>query len=66
MAANERFGTFESLVEYAIFSFRQGERETAARLRAEIDRAMSRWNRANREINKPLLRRLKQAEQNAR
>ncbi|MEZ5463913.1 MAG: hypothetical protein R3F22_01540 [Lysobacteraceae bacterium] len=66
IAANERFGTFESLVEYTIFSLRQGERESATRLRADINRAMSRWNRANRDINKALLRRLRQAEQDAR
>jgi len=63
---HSRYGSFNSLVEYAIFSLNQGDREVANRLRAEIQRSMSGWSRANRDLNRPLLRRLKQAEQQAR
>jgi hypothetical protein len=60
-SAVDRYGSFEARAEYAIWALNSGDRHTADRLRAEIDRATKHWNRHTREINTPLLRRLSDA-----
>ena len=60
-SAVERFGSFESRAEYAIWAATSGDTATSARLQVELQRAMERWNRHTRELNKPLLRRLNAA-----
>ena len=57
-AAVQRFGSFESKAEYLIWALACGERELAARLAQEVQRASDRWNRHTRELNRPLLARL--------
>jgi len=59
--AMERFGSFESRAEYAIWAATSGDTATSARLQIELQRSMERWNRHTRELNKPLLRRLNAA-----
>lgn len=59
--AEERFGTFEAKAEYAIWCYAIGDRITAARLQAELDKIASRWNPLTRELNEPSLRRLRAA-----
>jgi hypothetical protein len=60
-SAVERFGSFESRAEYAIWAATSGDTATSARLQVELQRSMDRWNRHTRELNKPLLRRLNAA-----
>ena len=60
-SAIARFGSFESRAEYAIWAATSGDTPTAARLHVELERAMERWNRHTRELNRPLLRRLSAA-----
>lgn len=60
-SAVERFGSFESRAEYAIWAATSGDTATSARLQIELQRSMDRWNRHTRELNKPLLRRLNAA-----
>ncbi len=60
-SAVDRFGSFESRAEYAIWAATSGDTATAARLQIELQRAMERWSRHTRELNKPLLRRLSAA-----
>ena len=62
----QRFGTFESHAEYAIWALATGDASTAARLQSEIDRITNRWNAMNRELNDPVMRRLKAAHELAR
>jgi hypothetical protein len=61
-----RFGTFEAHAEYAIWALATGDAATAARLQSEIDKITSRWNSMNRELNDPVMRRLKAAHAIAR
>lgn len=60
-AAEERFGTFEAKAEYAIWAYAVGERATGARLQAETDRIASRWNGLAKDLNAPVMRRLRAA-----
>ena len=60
--AVERFGTFEARAEYAIWAITIGDAATAARLKTELDKAMSKWNSVTRSLNEPVLRRLKAAQ----
>lgn len=53
-----RFGSFTSYAEYAIWAVTSGDQALAARLRADADRTMARWDRHTRELNRPLIRRL--------
>jgi hypothetical protein len=64
--AVDRFGTFESYAEYAIRALAMGDAATAARLQSEIDKITTRWNNMNRELNDPVMRRLKAAHALAR
>ena len=61
--AVERFGTFEAHAEYAIWALAIGDAALAARLQTQIDKLTSRWNAMNRELNEPVLRRLRAAQQ---
>lgn len=65
-AAVARFGSFDTKAEYAIWALATGDQATATRLQAELDRTMARWNATNRELNGPVLRRLKAAQELAR
>lgn len=56
-----RFGTFEAHAEYAIWALATGDAATAARLQSEIDKITARWNAMSRELNDPVMRRLKAA-----
>lgn len=60
-AAADRFGSFEAHAEYAVWAITAGDSATAARLQAELDRAIKRWNKHTRELNMPLIRRLNAA-----
>ena len=60
-SAVDRFGSFESRAEYAIWAALAGDTATSARMQVELQRSMDRWNRHTRELNKPLLRRLNAA-----
>lgn len=60
-SAVERFGTFEVLAEYAIWALETGNRDTAERLQAEINRMTRRWDRNNRYLNARTLQRLEAA-----
>lgn len=59
--ALSRFGSFEVRVEFTIWAIQTGDGALAGRLQAEIDRTMSRWTKATRVLNQPLLQRLKAA-----
>jgi hypothetical protein len=60
-SAVERFGTFEVLAEYTIWALDTGNRDTAARLQAEINRITRRWDSNNRYLNAQTLQRLETA-----
>ncbi|WP_077034309.1 tetratricopeptide repeat protein [Pelomonas sp. KK5] len=62
----QRFGTFEAHAEYAIWALATGDTATAARLQTEMDKMIARWNALSRQLNDPVLRRLKAAQQLAR
>lgn len=64
--AVSRFGSFESKAEFAIWAFIAGESELATRLQTELAQAMGRWNRHNRMLNEPLIRRLGAAQELSR
>lgn len=57
-AAVQRFGSFEAKAEYLIWALACGERDLAARLQQEVQRASGRWNRHTRDLNRTLLARL--------
>jgi hypothetical protein len=57
-AAEATYGSYEAKAEYAIWSHATGDRATAARLDAELDKLASRWNPVTREHNAHVLRRL--------
>jgi hypothetical protein len=64
--AVQRFGTYEAHAEFAIWALATGDAATAARLQSELDKITSRWNAMNRELNEPVARRLKAANELAR
>lgn len=57
-----RHGTFEAHAEYAIWALGCGDQATAQRLQTEIERITRHWNQMSRELNEPVLRRLRAAE----
>ncbi|MFZ2991105.1 hypothetical protein [Ideonella sp.] len=57
-----RFGTFEAHAEFQIWALSTADAATAARMQSQIDKITSRWNRMNRELNEPVLRRLQAAQ----
>lgn len=60
-AAVSRFGSFEVRAEYAVWAITSGDNATAARLQADLDQTMKRWNRHTRDLNMHLVRRLNAA-----
>jgi len=60
------FGSFDAKAEYLVWALISDERELAARLHAEVQRTIDRWNRQTRELNLPMLRRLEAAYEHAR
>ena len=58
-----RFGTFEAVAEYEIWALATGDAALAARMQKEVDRITGRWNALSQELNQPVLRRLKAAQQ---
>ena len=64
--AVRRFGSFESHAEYSIWALATGDAATAARLQTEIDRQIKQWNPVSRQLNDPVMRRLKAAHDLAR
>lgn len=59
--ALRRFGSFEAHAEYSIWALATGDAATAARLQTEIDRQVKQWNPVSRDLNEPVMRRLKAA-----
>ncbi len=57
----QRFGSFEIKAEYAIWAAQSNDANTAQKVYGELEQSMQRWSRHNRELNAPLVRRLKQA-----
>jgi len=57
-SALDTFGTFEARAEYAIWALGVGDRAKAEPQLAELDKIMSRWNSANRELNAKVMKRL--------
>ncbi|MES2890177.1 MAG: tetratricopeptide repeat protein [Pseudomonadota bacterium] len=62
-SAVQRFDSFESRVEYAVWALTQGDTATVQRLDAEMHKIMRRWGRATRQMNQASLRRLQAARQ---
>lgn len=60
-----RYGSFEAQAEYAIWAFANAEAELGTRLYADIEQAMTRWNRHTKSLNAELLRRLQAAKNHA-
>ena len=56
--AEQRFGTFEAKAEYAVWAYAIGDRVTAQRLQAELDKVSARWNTLTRELNAVPMQRL--------
>jgi hypothetical protein len=65
-AAVRQFGSFEAHAEYSIWALASGDAATAARLQTEIDRQVQLWNPVSRQLNDPVMRRLKAAHELAR
>ncbi len=65
-SAVTRFGSFESFAEHAIWAAGSDDTTLAAKLRADADRSMQRWDRHTRDLNRPLIRRLDAAVDAAR
>ncbi|MBW8843872.1 MAG: tetratricopeptide repeat protein [Burkholderiales bacterium] len=64
--AVSRYGSFEANAEYSIWALTSGDAATAARLQTEIDRQVKQWNPVSRQLNEPVMRRLKAAHELAR
>ena len=64
--AVNRYGSFEAHAEYSIWALATGDAATAARLQTEIDRQVKQWNPVSRQLNEPVMRRLKAAHELAR
>ena len=64
--AAKQFGGFDTKAEYLIWALAANDRELAARLQIEVQRAMERWNRHTKELNRSMLRRLDAAYELAR
>lgn len=57
--AVSRFGSVEAMAEYAIWALDRGDRITAQPLLEQIDKASARWNAMARQLNEPVMRRLR-------
>ncbi len=60
-SASERFGSIEAWAEYAIWALERGDQATAAPLLAKIDRVSAKWNALTKQLNEPVMRRLRAA-----
>lgn len=60
-AASERFGSVEAWAEYAIWALGRGDAATAQPLLARIDKLSAKWNPLTRQLNEPVMRRLRVA-----
>ncbi|MEO6278186.1 tetratricopeptide repeat protein [Roseateles sp.] len=65
-AAVQKYGSFEAHAEYSIWALATGDAATAARLQTEIDRQVQLWTHVSRQLNEPVMRRLKAAHDLAR
>lgn len=61
VAAVAKFGTYEVKAEYAIWALAMGDSSTSEALVAELEKISVRWNPLTRELNEPVVRRLKAA-----
>ncbi|PTT88080.1 hypothetical protein DBR42_10410 [Pelomonas sp. HMWF004] len=64
--AVRRYASFEAHAEYAIWALAVGDTATAARLQTDIDRQVKLWTPASRQLNEPVMRRLRAAHDLAR
>ncbi|ALV08190.1 tetratricopeptide repeat protein [Roseateles depolymerans] len=60
-SASERFGSVEVWAEYAIWALKTGDQATADPLLARIDKVSAKWNQLTRQLNEPVMRRLRAA-----
>ena len=60
-SAIERFGTYESKAEYAIWALAIGDTATAERLDADLNKTSQRWNALTRDLNAAVERRYRAA-----
>jgi hypothetical protein len=65
-SALAKYGTLEVRAEYAIWALSVGDVETATRLCTEIDKVTQKWSSVTRELNEPVMRRLRAANDLAR
>lgn len=61
VSASERFGSVEAWAEYAIWALGRGDIATAQPLLAQIDKVRAKWNALTRQLNEPVMRRLRAA-----
>lgn len=64
--AVSRHASFEAHAEYLIWALNTGDDATAARLQTEIDRQVKLWNAGSRQLNEPVMRRLRAAQARAK
>ena len=60
-ATLQRHASFDVQAEYAIWAYMAGDKETAAKLQAELDKTLQRWNRQTKDLNSAVIRRLNAA-----
>ncbi len=65
-AAVSRYASFEASAEYLMWALAINDAATAARLQTDVDRQISLWSPASRQLNEPVLRRLRAAQDLAR
>ncbi len=58
LSALNRFASVDSRAEYAIWALGRGDVAAANEQQQEIERAMKYWNKGNRELHRPVLKRL--------
>lgn len=64
-AGIERFGTYQTMAEFTIWAYTQGNTALAARYADELRKIESRWNPMARQLNAAVARRLATARQRA-
>ncbi|SEK39878.1 hypothetical protein SAMN05216359_101695 [Roseateles sp. YR242] len=60
-SASDRFGSVEVWAEHAIWALQTGDTATAGPLLARIDKLSAKWNKLTRQLNEPVMRRLRAA-----
>jgi hypothetical protein len=58
---NERYGSIEAKVEYAIWALNNHDTAAAEAIRADIDRSMKHWTRHTYSLNQPLIDKMNSA-----